>query len=181
MQSKASSAFHFAPHGLPTLSLKEITMLRIKLSLLAVGVLFAWSQSAEAQVYYQDTHLHSVPHTTTHTDYVPHNGHLHAVPHTTTHFDQVPHTTYRPLYQQQYVPQQQYIPQQQYVPQQQYIPQTNYYPPQQGIPHTTTHFDNVPHTTTHTDYIPHNGHLHAVPHTTTHYDQVPHTTTHFHN
>lgn len=34
--------------------------------------------------YYPGTVL--VPHTTTHTDLIPHRGHFHAVPHTTTHY-----------------------------------------------------------------------------------------------
>jgi hypothetical protein len=62
-------------------------MLKTKLSLLALAVAFVSVQTVSAQHYYQQTHIDLVPHTTTHTDYVPHGNHLHAVPHTTTHFD----------------------------------------------------------------------------------------------
>ena len=147
-------------------------MEKIKISWLALTVVFVMSQVGTAQIYYQDTHFHNVPHTTTHTDYIPHNGHFDAVPHTTTHIDQLPHTTFRPTYQypstqwqQPYNTYQPYPLQQQYVPQQNYYPQTYNYPSQQYYPQ-----QYVPHTTTHLDYVPHNGHIDVMPHTTTHFD-----------
>jgi hypothetical protein len=41
----------------------------------------------QQQQYFPQQQQHVVPHTTTHNDYIPHNGHIDVVPHTTTHFD----------------------------------------------------------------------------------------------
>lgn len=105
--------------------------------ILAAVAIFGTAQFANAQGYYQDTHFHDVPHTTTHIDYVPHGNHFHAVPHTTTHIDRVPHTTLRP------------------------IPHWNSRPTY--VPHTTTHTDLIPHGD-HYDAVPHTTtHWHRVP------------------
>lgn len=75
-------------------------MFRASTCLVAVAILFGMTQLASAQVWgghwggHWDTHYHSVPHTTTHFDAIPHGGHIDFVPHTTTHFDLVPHTTW---------------------------------------------------------------------------------------
>jgi hypothetical protein len=128
---------------------RENEMLKMSTIAIAAVTVFGMAQMANAQGYYQNTHNHGVPHTTTHTDFVRHGNHVDAVPHTTTHIDQVPHTTLRPL--------------------------NPWYPQQNYIPHTTTHtdylrhgnhFDAVPHTTTHFDRIPQ-----YVPRTTTHFDR----------
>ena len=61
--------------------------------ILAAVAIFGTAQFANAQGFYQETHFHNVPHTTTHLDYVRHGNHIDAVPHTTTYIDAVPHTT----------------------------------------------------------------------------------------
>ena len=103
-------------------------MLKTSTILVAAVAVFGMTQMASAQGYYQDTHFHDVPHTTTHTDYVRHGNHIDAVPHTTTHIDRVPHTTLRP--------------------------RTPWYPQRNLVPHTTTHTDFIPHGN-HVDAVPH--------------------------
>ena len=158
-------------------------MLKTSTIALAAVAVFGMTQLANAQVYSQNTHFHSVPHTTTHTDFVRHGNHIDAIPHTTTHVDRVPHTTIRlrsSLYPQQYYGRQNNS--RQSVARQIYVPHTTTHLDRvrhgnhsHVVPHTTTHFDRVPrfvpHTTTHFDRVRHGNHSHVVPHTTTHWDR----------
>jgi hypothetical protein len=57
--------------------------MRLPVAISALSLFLVGSSTAQAQ------HV-IVPHTTTHTHLVPHNGHFHAVPHTTTHFHVIP-------------------------------------------------------------------------------------------
>ena len=108
-------------------------MKKLFLGLVVAGV-FATAQSASAQIFVADTHYDSVPHTTTHIDYVRHGNHFDVAPHTTTHHHLVPHTTLRPLSPRRIL-----------------------------VPHTTTHIDYVPHGN-HIDAVPHTStHFHSVP------------------
>ena len=114
-------------------SARRNVMRNVFLGLVVLGVLGA-TQSASAQIFVAETHCDSVPHTTTHFDYVPHGNHVDAVPHTTTHRHLVPHTTYRRVYPRRVL-----------------------------VPHATTHIEYVRHGN-HVDMVPHTTtHFHSVP------------------
>ncbi len=113
---------------------RSIVMKNVLGLVLVAGGVLGVVQSASAQLFVAETHYDSVPHSTTHIDYIRHGNHVDADSHTTTHRHSLPHRTYRRVY-----------PRRVLVPHASthvdYLPHGNHVDP---VPHTTTHFDAVP-------------------------------------